>query len=191
MKVAVFIDNSNVFHDIKQIKESDPEWVCLYDPLKLSQKLTGSRELAQVSFYCVRPPAYLLKDNKKSRERYKTTNRYYAAIEKLPLVKVKYGDLKGSKGSLQEKNVDTQLAIDMTKGAAFGQYDTAILISGDGDCKSAVDAVKEFNKKIELVFFRGSISMNLKQSCDVIRRARRSYFQPLDFDKTAEDEVNE
>lgn len=43
-----------------------------------------------------------------------------AAIEKLsPLLQVKYGDLRGSKGNLQEKNVDTQLATDMVTMAAL------------------------------------------------------------------------
>lgn len=104
-------------------------------------------------------------------------------IEKLSLVEVKYGDLRGTKGSTKEKNLDTQLSIDLVTGAAFNKFDTAILVSSDGDYLSAVENVKKFNKKVELLFFRDSISMNLKKSCDITRRARRSYFQPLEFKK--------
>lgn len=183
MKVAVFIDNSNTFKNIKRIREADPDWVCLYDPLKLAQKLAGNRELVSVRFYCVQPPAYLLKEDEEHIRKYKIAMKYYAAVEKLPLVEVKYGDLRGIRGEMKEKNVDTQISIDLVTGAAFNKFDVAILVSSDGDCVSAVENVKKFGKKVELVFFKGSISMNLKKSCDVPRRARRSYFQPLNFKK--------
>lgn len=58
--VAVFIDNSNVFHYIYEIRKVDRDWACLYNPLVLGQKLAGDRKLVYVGFYCVRPPSYLL-----------------------------------------------------------------------------------------------------------------------------------
>jgi len=181
-RVAVFIDNSNVFKNIYRIRESDKSWVCLYNPLKLSQKLAGQRDLVYVGFYCVRPPSYLLAGNEEDIKRHSTSQKYYSKIEKLHSVEVKYGDLRGSRGSLQEKNVDTQLATDMVTLAALDKYDVAIIISNDGDYKSAVENTKKFNKKIEVVFFKGSLSMLLKEKCDLTRRARRSYFERLDLD---------
>src|SRR3989344_8620394 len=50
-KVAVFIDNSNVFRNLHNLKIVDSSWVCFYNPLKLAQKLAGSRELVHVGFY--------------------------------------------------------------------------------------------------------------------------------------------
>jgi len=76
---------------------------------------------------------------------------------------------------------DTQLATDMVTLAALDKYDVAIIISNDGDYKSAVENTKKFNKKIEVVFFKGSLSMLLKEKCDLTRRARRSYFERLDL----------
>lgn len=184
-KVAVFIDNSNVFRNIKGIKESDPGWVCFYDPLKLAERLAGNRELVFVGFYCVRPPAYLLTEGMPGIKKHTYTTRYYSEIEKLSLVQVKYGDLRGSRGSLQEKNVDTQIATDMVTMAALGEYDTAILISNDGDYVSAAERVRDtFKKKVEVVFLRGRLSMALRAVCDISRRARRSHFTELAFDKT-------
>jgi uncharacterized LabA/DUF88 family protein len=182
-KVAVFIDNSNVFRNLHDLKVSDPLWVLFYNPLALAQKLAGNRELVYVAFYCVRPPAYLLEEGEKGIRRYTTTLQYYAAIEKLsPVLQVKYGDLRGSKGNLQEKNVDTQLATDMVTMAALGKFDTAILISNDGDYVSAVENVKNnFLKKVEVVFLMGRLSMALRQVCDITRRARRSFFEKLRF----------
>ncbi len=179
-RLAVFIDNSNVFHNIYDIRKSDPSWICLYDPLFLAKKLTGKRNLVYTGFYCVRPPSYLLVGNEEEKRHYNTTQKYYGTIEKLSDVTVKYGDLKGTRGQLQEKNLDTQLATDMVAMAALNKYDVAILVSNDGDYKSAVENAKQFNKKIEVVFFKGNLSMALRGVCDITRRARRSYFIKLD-----------
>lgn len=179
-RVAVFIDNSNVFHYIYDIKKTDKSWVCLYNPLILAEKLAGNRNLVYVGFYCVRPPSYLLNGTQEEQWRYNLTQKYYGEIEKLPNVSIKFGDLKGTRGQLQEKNLDTQLATDMVTMAALGKYDVAILVSNDGDYKSAIENTKLFNKKIENLFFKGSLSMAIDGKCDIKRRARRSFFVKLD-----------
>jgi len=179
-RVAVFIDNSNVFHHIYDIRKIDKSWVSLYNPFVLAQKLAGNRNLVYVGFYCVRPPSYLLSGTREERERYNLTQKYYGEVEKLPNVLIKFGDLKGTKGHLQEKNLDTQLATDMVAMAAFDKYDVAILVSNDGDYKSAIENTKLFNKKIENLFFKGSLSMAIDGACDIKRRARRSFFEKLD-----------
>lgn len=179
-RIAVFIDNSNVFHHIRDIRKTDKSWVALYDPLILSKKLAGDRDLVYVGFYCVRPPAYLLSGNNQDQERYNLTQKYYSEIQKLSLVSIKFGDLKGTRGQLQEKNLDTQLSTDMVAMAALDEYDVAILVSNDGDYKSAIENTKRFNKKIENLFFKGSLSMAIDGMCDVKRRARRSFFVRLD-----------
>ena len=179
-RVAVFIDNSNVFHHIYNIRKTDKSWVTLYNPLILAQKLAGNRKLTYIGFYCVRPPSYLLGGTQKEQKRYNLTQRYYGEIEKLPNVLIKFGDLKGTRGQLQEKNLDTQLATDMVAMAALDKYDVAILASNDGDYKSAIENTKLFNKKIENLFFRGSLSMAIDGKCDIKRRARRSFFVKLE-----------
>ncbi|MDP2951180.1 MAG: NYN domain-containing protein [bacterium] len=180
-RVAVFIDNSNVFHHIYEIRKTDINWVSLFDPFILAQKLAGERNLVYVGFYCVRPPAYLLDGTKKEQEKYNLTQKYYGEIEKLPSVSIKFGDLKGTRGQLQEKNLDTQLATDMVAMAALDKYDVAILVSNDGDYKSAIENTKLFNKKIENLFFKGSLSMSIDGKCDIKRRARRSFFVRLSY----------
>lgn len=178
-RVAVFIDNSNVFRNINNIRKADKNWVCLYNPLFLGKKLAGKRNLAYVGFYCVRPPSYLLFGTEKEKKRYNTTQRYYGEIEKISLVSIKFGDLKGTRGNLQEKNLDTQLATDMVAMAALDEYDVAVLVSNDGDYKSAVENTKRFNKKIEVLFFKGSLSMATSGVGDIKRRARKSFFKKL------------
>ncbi len=178
-RVAVFIDNSNVFHYIRDIRKTDRGWVALYDPLILAKKLAGNRDLVYVGFYCVRPPAYLLNGSAEEQKRYNLTQKYYSEIQKLSPVSIKFGDLKGTRGQLQEKNLDTQLSTDMVAMAALDEYDVAILVSNDGDYKSAIENTKRFNKKIENLFFKGSLSMAIDGICDIKRRARRSFFIKL------------
>jgi uncharacterized LabA/DUF88 family protein len=175
-RVAIFIDNSNIFHHIYDLRKIDKNWVALYDPLILGQKLSGNRELVYVGFYCVRPPSYLLKGTVEEQNRYNLTQKYYGEIEKLSGVSVKYGYLKGIRNQLQEKNVDTQLSVHMVAMAALDEYDVAILIANDGDYKAAIENTKKFNKKIENVFFKGTLSGAIDGLCDIKRRARRSFF---------------
>jgi len=179
-RVAVFIDNSNIFHCLHDLRKIDDKWVCLYNPLKLSQKLAGYRKIVYIGFYCVRPPSYLLAEGGYHEEQYKIATRFYETIEKMPDITVKYGNLKGSKDNLIEKNVDTQISTDLVKMAAMNEYDIAILISNDGDYVSAAQSVQDtFKKKIEVGYFRSYISMNLKRVCDLSRRLRQAYFEKL------------
>ncbi len=182
-RVSVFIDNSNVFKNIKAIRDyGDKRWVQLYDPLKLAQKLAGNRQLVKVHFYCVPPPPWLLTEGEESKKRHLIASKYYSEIAKLQNVELKYGYLQGDKKGPHEKNIDTQLGTDMVADAALGLYDTAILVSNDGDYSSAIANTKRLGKKVELLFFKGYISGSLVMSCDVRRRARMSFFERLDLD---------
>jgi uncharacterized LabA/DUF88 family protein len=179
-RVAVFIDNSNVFHNLHNLAKVDPNWTRLYDPLVLARRLAGKRECVYVGFYCARPPAYMLTENTEAARKHATAMRYYSAVEKLPGVTVKYATLQGAKGSIQEKNLDTQVATDLVTKAALNEYDVAIIVSNDGDFVGPVEAVKStFGKRVEVAFFKGSLSMNLKRVCDLSRRMRRVDFARL------------
>ncbi len=107
--------------------------------------------------------------------------KYYSTVSKLPNVEIKYGYLQGDKSSPIEKNVDTQISSDMVAHAALGYYDTAILISNDGDYTSALDNVKKLGKRVEVLFFKGYLSGSLRRSSDLIRRARRVFFKEIKF----------
>jgi len=147
----------------------------------LAKKLVGSRDLVGVYFYCVPPPAWLLSEGEKSKNRHATASRYYSAIGKLPNVEVKYGYIQGDKKDPQEKNVDTQICSDMLAHAALGQYEVAILVSNDGDFQSATSSLRLLGKRVELLFFKGYVSGALKSGCDLVRKARMSHFVRLDI----------
>jgi uncharacterized LabA/DUF88 family protein len=180
-RVAVFIDHSNVCHRLAEMKKVDPLWQRWYDPLKLARRLVGKRELVGVHFYCAPPPPYLLQEPGKEKIYWKQMS-YYEEIKKLDKVVLKYSRLSGVKGDLHEKNLDTQLNTDLLVMATQNTYDTAIVISNDGDYESAFQGVKDLGRKVELVYFRYKVSWNLKRIADISRKARRSFFEKLNFD---------
>ena len=180
-RVAVFIDNSNIYRYLNELRKIDKGWICLYDPLKLAKKLAGGRTLVAVYFYCTPPPPQMLK-TADGKEKYSIQTKYYTEIQKLPGVEVKFGNLQGAGGELKEKNLDTQLTANMISLAAQNAFDTAVLVSNDRDCVSALEPTKNiFGKKIELVYFKGFISNSLLRLADVPRRARQSFFERLNF----------
>ena len=178
-RIAVFIDNSNVYRYLKELRKADKGWFCLYDPSKLAKKLTGYRTLVATHFYCTPPPPQMLK-TQRGKEKYSIQTKYYTEIQKLSGVEVKFGSLQGAGGELKEKNLDTRLTADMISMAAQNMFDTAILVSNDGDYISALEPTKNtFGKKIEILYFKGSISNSLLRLADVPRRARQSFFEKL------------
>lgn len=173
-RVSVFIDHSNA-------RKIDPLWALWYDPLSLAKKLVGNRHLVSVYFYCAPPPSYLLKEGLREKRQYWIQMRYYQEIAKQEKVTLKYARLEGGKGNLREKNLDTQLTVDLIILAAHNLYDTAILVANDQDYVSAAKGANQLERRIELAYFDKRISMHLKSVCNVSRRLRRSYFIDLSF----------
>ncbi|MFH1145898.1 MAG: NYN domain-containing protein [bacterium] len=179
MRVAVFIDNSNVFHHLRKVKSQFHLRTCFYNPLILAEKLVGNRQLVYVGFYYVRPVMQLAKDDPQRLRKYQNSLEYYNKIAVLSLVSMKTGLLQYAYGRWREKDVDTQLCTDLVAMAALHMYDTAVIVSNDGDYRSAVVMVKNFGKRVEVAYFPNSLSMSLRQVCDQIREVRSSYFQNL------------
>lgn len=65
-----------------------------------------------------------------------------------------------------EKGVDVWLAVDMVNFAARGQYDIAVLVSGDSDYLPACRTVKDWGKTLLLVTFEKSCAQELKLVAD-------------------------
>mgnify|MGYP001569847679 CR=1 FL=1 len=185
-RVAVFIDNSNVLLTIKRLQKAGAwYWCSLYCPKTLAEKLVGSRTLVYTGFYCAPPPAFLLSGNDADKNRYSMAMKYYGLVEKLGDVSVHYATVNGTRGSLQEKNLDTKLTADMVGMAAQNKYDTAILVSNDADYVSGAEVLRNLGKKVEVVYFKGFGSMELRQKCDIPRTAKPAFFQKITgFDGT-------
>ncbi|GIS30707.1 MAG: hypothetical protein Ct9H90mP2_10900 [Dehalococcoidia bacterium] len=67
-------------------------------------------------------------------------------MEKIDNLEVKLGIWKEQNGSIVEKGVDVLLATDLVLNSVKNKYDTAIIVSGDGDFFPAIEAVKKEGK---------------------------------------------
>jgi len=156
-RVCIFIDGSNFYYGLKyNFGRTD------IDFYKLSLKLCGIRKLIRTYYY--NAP----RNKEDDEEKYKAQQRFFDALQKTPYLELKLGRLEKRDGTLVEKGVDINLAVDMLRFAFQNTYDVAILISGDGDFASAVNAVKDLGKQVETVQFKSGSSYQLRNVCDVV-----------------------
>ena len=175
-RIMIFIDGSNFYHGLKaelDIKEDSK--VPAIDFQKFASLLCGNRKLEKIYYYNVP-----LSQNDKDKESYKAQQRFFDSLKFVP-------DLIFTKGRLEkrniriehkgiakffgketisfyvEKGVDVNIAVDILKLAFANKYDIAILVSGDGDFASVVEAVKELGKKVECAYVSKRKCYHLKQ----------------------------
>lgn len=74
---------------------------------------------------------------------------------------------KKARRDQKAKGVDIALTKDMLSHAYLNNYDTAVLMAGDGDYLPLVEEVKRLGKRVHLSFFDSSAtSFALKTACD-------------------------
>jgi len=158
-RVAVFIDGSNLYHNLKNLKIKE------IDFNKLIKLLVKDRLLVKVFYY--NAPLDISID----KEKYWEQQRFFEILRKIPGFEVvlckrkKYKKKDGSFG-FEMKGDDVYLAIDMVSGAYENLYDTSIIISGDEDLVPVIKRLQKLGKKVENVYFIKSTSSALKNSAD-------------------------
>ncbi len=148
-RITVFIDNSNIF---KGFQKYDVK----VDYEKLKNLITHNRKLTAIYLY--EGVVYPISPEKK---------RWYKELAAKSGYIIKVSFDKISKSGAIEKKVDIKIAIDIISLAYEDVYDTAILISGDGDFLPVIKKVKKLNKKVELWAFRYSLANTLKQELEI------------------------
>ena len=162
-RVAIFIDGSNHYHIVKDMFNSK-ERSMGFDFEKFIAELVGDRKLIRTYYYTA--PL----NRKKDEKTYQKQQRFFAMLNRIPnfnlvLCRMQKVRMDG-KEIYQVKEDDIHLAVDMVKLAYNDAYDTAILVSSDGDFNPAVKIVKEVGKNIENIGFETKFSYHLKQECD-------------------------
>ncbi len=110
----------------------------------------------------------LMENNK---DVYWKQQKFFADLRKIPGFNVVLANMRkivrpNGKVEYTVKGDDIYLGIDMVSLAYENQYDTAILVSGDGDFSPAVKRVQKLGKKVENAHFSVSRSSLLKQVCN-------------------------
>ncbi len=163
-RVVIFIDGANLFHALNDEFESHN-----IDFTILAQKLIGDRKLVRTYYYTALP------DQKINPERYAKQMKFLDALRDKDYFKVVLGRLEPRGSTYVEKGVDIALAIDMLELAFSNVYDTAILVSGDGDMVKAVEVVQRLGKHVENASTASGLSRNLRHTCDKVITLSKEY----------------
>ena len=85
---------------------------------------------------------------------------------------------KRNKPGQKAKGVDIALTKDMLSNAFLGNYDTAILVAGDGDYVPLVQEVKRLGKRVHVCFFpTDGLSPDLKLASDCFIDLTNTFIQ--------------
>ena len=147
---------------------------------KFLDYLVEGRELINIFYY--NAPL----DRNKGEIGYRKQQRFFDKIKRIPkfnliLCRMQKRKIEGII-IYEVKEDDIHLAVDMVKLAYNDVYDTAILISTDGDFVPAIKAVKEKNKKVENIGFEKKFSWHLRQKCDKFIKLNKQKLSDF-FDK--------
>src|SRR5829696_3639405 len=143
-KVAIFIDGNNLFHAARSAGVE-------IDYAKLLNFLRGESPLLRAFFYtgvderAERQQGFLLWMRRNG----------YRVVQK---------ELKTFPDGTKKANLDVEIAVDML--SLVGNYDTAILVSGDEDFAYAINVIAYKGVRVEVCGFRGNTSPRLIDVAD-------------------------
>lgn len=156
----IFIDGSNLYHSLKNIFGRTD-----LDIGKFCHKLLGRRKLGRIYYYNAKV------GKKEEPERYKHQQAFFASINEIPYSELRLGRLVYTANwpnvPPYEKGIDVQLTTDMITHGFKNNYDVSILVAGDNDFVSALQAVKDNGKHVEVALFgREGTSYQLRRVAD-------------------------
>ena len=154
-RVAVFIDGSNLYHGLKRNIGNTH-----IDFGKFCAELVGKRRLTRIYYYNAPKKA------QENPDGYRSQQSFFSSIKKVPFLELKLVRLVIRGGVPIEKGVDVLITVDMIRYARNNAYDTAILVSGDGDFAPALEFLQDFGKHIENAYFSHGRSDNLRNHSD-------------------------
>jgi uncharacterized LabA/DUF88 family protein len=143
-RVAIFIDGSNLFYAALQLGIE-------IDYTKLLCKLTAGSRLFRSFFY-----TGVDRTNEKQQGFLLWMRRNGYRVIAKDLVQLPDGSKKA--------NLDVEIAVDLV--ALVDYYDTAVLVSGDGDLAYAADAASYRGARVEVVSLRSMTSDSLINVAD-------------------------
>lgn len=171
-RVAAFVDGSYLYNSLKEI--SGRSKVRMWP---LIEKLCPTGNIVGLNYYSV------ALDPTTNPESYAGQRRFFAYIEGRSGGKVRLGKMYRRNNIWVEKGVDVLLAVDLVLGAVRDEYDTAIVITGDGDLAGAVEAARLMGKTVVVVGLRRSFSYNLRRVADRYVVPDREFFEGLWLDE--------
>lgn len=149
-KVIIFIDLRNILKSV-DLKKSLGMTLDLY---ALAMQLKGNRELVAAYVFDTRLPFGMEDDSRKLHDRLRYLGFRVVARESYDAERH------------QQKEVDVAMACEMVVHGLKGNYDVAIVVSGDRDFIPAIQHVQAAGRRVEVAAFSNSISEELRRAAD-------------------------
>ncbi len=140
-KLAIFIDGNNFRHGIKALlKNENIDWK------QFLKEIERDYDLTQVNYYIGKLTHPLFEQDKVTAQ-----EKLLKEFKKVGIVP-SLGYFNDDKN---EKGVDVQIALDLAIGSVKGNFDIAMLISGDGDLSKAVKIAQMYKVRVILGYVAG------------------------------------
>ncbi|MHA1374304.1 MAG: LabA-like NYN domain-containing protein [Promethearchaeota archaeon] len=147
-RIIIFIDNSNIFKGFRKYNiKADYE--------KMKNFIARGRKLQAIFLY--EGVVYPISPQKK---------RWYKELSNRSGYVIKTSFDKIAANGAVEKKIDIRIAIDIVSLAYENAYDTAVLVSGDGDFVPVIKKVKELEKNLEVWAFKYSLANIIKKELE-------------------------
>ncbi len=172
-RVVIYIDGSNFYFSVKNT------FKCKIDIEKFCKKLAGNNKVMKIKYYIA--PV----DQTSNLQGYVDQQKFFDILKKIDKLEIVFGRLeKRKKGNFLyyvEKASDINLALDLVLDAQKDFYDTAYLVSNDGDFSGAVKSVINFGKKAVYIAIgnRKTISYHLKKVSSFTIRITKDFISDL------------
>jgi len=163
-RVMCFIDSSNLYSYLRDAFGSGK-----YRQDALCEALTGpDRDLVEWRFYAARlPPG----ESDKQKANAEAQQRFFDVIASRPKCVLRLGRflVEGEPPhlSLKEKGVDGFIILDLIRLAGADRFDVAIVMSGDEDLVSVIQAVREdHGKRVEIALPGAAQAYHVRKAAD-------------------------
>ena len=158
-RVAIFVDGSNLYNGMRENLRNTR-----VNLAELIHQLLRERPLHRAYYY----NAPLTDDY--DEELREGQQRFFESLRRIPYVTVRFGRLhRRPDGSMVEKGIDVAIAVEALSLAFQDAYDTALLVSGDGDYVELVETLKRYGKHVECAMFRNQSAGILLEHVDVFQ----------------------
>ena len=171
-RIMVFIDGSNLYHVLGE--------VCGRHDLnfgKFAEKVSAGRRLIRTYYYNIR------QDSDRDPNIATEQGKFLQTMYDTPYLEVRMGVSKRHGETMVEKGVDVYMATDLVAFAFMDLYDTAIVVSGDGDFFPAIQTARNQGKHIEVAAFDNNLSSEAGNVADVVIKLNKTYFTGLWSDR--------
>ena len=185
-RVMVYIDGFNLYYGLRASDLKQFYWL---DLRQMAERLIlGNQTLAGVRYFTARVRTTPGNPGKRERQ-----NTYLEALETLPDLEIHYGRFIPKEArcrscgatwtTYEEKMTDVNISVELLGDAQDDAFDTAIVVSGDGDLSGPVRAVRRRypDKRVIVAFPPRRHSVDLHSAATASFTIGRDVFRDSQF----------